>query len=78
MQDEKCQSPKLPDDTIGRERESRKLWRRAVCRCRRILFNDKRPYSGRTNRTAYRMVSSACSNKVSWVSGIVGEGPTSY
>lgn len=43
MQDEKCQSPKLPDDTIVRELESRKLWRRAACCCRRILLMTKAP-----------------------------------
>ncbi|HGG6757351.1 TPA: PerC family transcriptional regulator [Salmonella enterica subsp. enterica serovar Java] len=38
MPEEKRKMLKLPDDAIARELEYRKLWRRAACRWRCILF----------------------------------------
>lgn len=37
MPEEKRKNPTLPDDTIARALEYRKLWRRAVCRWRYVL-----------------------------------------
>lgn len=37
MPEEKRKNPTLPDDTIARTLEHRKLWRRAVCRWRYVL-----------------------------------------
>ncbi|EDS8890360.1 PerC family transcriptional regulator [Salmonella enterica] len=41
MPADKRKAPKLPDDELARGLESRKLWRRAVCRWRSILIETE-------------------------------------
>ncbi|AXD73829.1 PerC family transcriptional regulator [Salmonella enterica] len=41
MPEEKRKTPKLPEDKMARELESRKLWRRAVGRWRHVLIETE-------------------------------------
>ncbi|EAM9431822.1 TPA_asm: PerC family transcriptional regulator [Salmonella enterica] len=41
MPEEKRKTPKLPEDKMARELESRKLWRRAACRWRHVLIETE-------------------------------------